>query len=127
MNTMLHQGYCIPSDLNRNGFEVTSGESLEKSPFDLDHINRIREAIRAFFTKTPRVQKRHYAFSYSLKHLVEGYLGTYISNGDLIYAMILEGYRFERKRINCYFNLDEKGVKAMETASESGSLPVKLE
>lgn len=95
------------------GYENTTMEGNKHwSEFNAERIDVIREIIRANLEKrkTERVNLLGYG-SYSLKHAVEkdelarGVLKCYVSNGELIYAMILEGYNVKREGRNAYFNV----------------------
>jgi len=104
-------GILIPYDLNRNGFDLNTGDNLSNSPFDLELIKSIRDAIKTNFISTPNIRINSGAYSYELKHIIEKFLNTNCSNGDLIYSMIAEGYKFKRDGINCFFNVDPKSTK----------------
>jgi hypothetical protein len=45
-----------------------------------------------------------------LKHELERHIGVYVANGELIYAMYLEGFDIKRNDINCYFNISSVGL-----------------
>jgi hypothetical protein len=98
----------VPMDLNRNGLDNRGDGSKS---FDQDLINRIRQVIRNNFIPTKRVRIQSGSHSYSLKHRVEKHINQYCSNGDLILAMIYEGYHFKRDAINCFFNVDPNSTK----------------
>lgn len=84
--------------------------------FKKERIEAIRDIIR------PRLEKRKTissgtCSSYELKHCVErqiesvsGILKGYVSNGELIYAMILEGYDVFRCDPNARFNVSSKSL-----------------
>ena len=55
------------------------------------------------FDTTKTINKKR--SSYSLKHTVERNINTYVSNGELIAAMIICGYNYRVDGINCYFNV----------------------
>lgn len=99
----------LPADLTRNGFEFNTG-GIGSEPFNLDLINRIRSVIQSNFNTTIRVRKQSGSHSYTLKHRVEKHINQYCSNGDLIAAMIAEGYLIKRDNINCFFNVDPKST-----------------
>lgn len=99
--------------LYRTGYESIIMEGNKHwSEFNAERIEKIREIIRENLEKrkTERVNLLGYG-SYSLKHAVEkdesarGILKCYVSNGELIYAMILEGYNVKREGRNAYFNV----------------------
>lgn len=90
----------LPDGLTQNGFDFSSQDD---NHIDLDKLDHIVEYIEMWFDKTKTIRKRQ--SSYGLKHLIERNTGTYISNGDLIAAMIICGYRYQKDGINCYFNV----------------------
>ncbi len=110
VNTIEYEGVKIPSDLNRNGLEL-HGDNLTKAPFNMELIARIRNVIRTCFTPTSRVRINSGSHSYTLKHRIEKNIGVYCSNGDVIYAMIAEGYKFKRLENNCCFNVDPSSTR----------------
>ena len=84
------------------------------SEFDPERIERIRKIIRAFLYARKSINRQAEG-SYKLKHAVEHYdyvvnggLKGYVSNGEFIYAMILEGFQVERDGRNAYFNITSK-------------------
>lgn len=90
---------------------------FDKKDFNMLRINEIKRIIGHRVSKKKTFEKG--ISSYGLKHIVEaqqesknGMLGGYISNGELIYAMILLG--FDVKRIletgNAYFNISCKSL-----------------
>ncbi len=95
-------GLCL------NGFS-NGNEEFDSSNFtEIKKIERIRTEIRKYFTKTKSFNKTR--SSYGLKHDLERHLGNYVANGELIYAMYLEGYEIKRNDINCYFNISSVGL-----------------
>lgn len=96
--------------LTLNGFEETV-KGFDKTAFDENRIELIRHFIPSRFSKIFSFNTRN--SSYGLKHIVERSIGNYISNGELIYAMYLEGYSIKRTGINCYFNLSAKSLKSL--------------
>lgn len=96
------------NSLNLNGFGE-SVKAFDKTVFDVDRIDEIRQFISSKFSKIKSFNTRN--SSYGLKHIVERAIGNYVSNGELIYAMHLEGYSIKRTGINCYFNLSVKSLK----------------
>lgn len=87
---------------------------FDANEFKKERIEAIREIIR------PRLEKRKtinhdVGTSYGLKHRVEENslaelppLNGYVSNGELIYAMILEGFNVYRCSPNAKFNVTTK-------------------
>lgn len=100
--------------LDLNGF-MNSTENFDSSVFANNQtIELLRPEIKKYFSKT-NSNNRNYN-SYGIKHIAEKHLGTYVSNGELIYAMHLEGYQIFRKNINCTFNVSEPSVRYMRNA-----------
>lgn len=96
--------------LNRSGY---GDWGFNVADFNMERIDAIRSIIR------PRLEKckKCTAFSYSLKMRVEhqieaigDVLGGYVQNGELIYAMILEGFKPKKDGINAYFNVTESSL-----------------
>ena len=100
------------------GYEIAVVGNKPWTEFNSERIEKIREIIKENLEKrkTERVNLLGYG-SYSLKHAVEkdenarGILKCYVSNGELIYAMILEGYNVKREGRNAYFNVTMDSAK----------------
>lgn len=80
------------------GFADEEGEKPARSEVELCE-KWIKEFARA--RKTINCSSN----SYSLKHTVERWSGTYISNGAFIQAALNLGYRYKRFRPNAIFNM----------------------
>lgn len=68
--------------------------------------------IKRNFTARKTINTKY--SSYWLKHLVEKKLERYISNSELIIAMLTCGYQYKQidcNSPNCYFNVSSKAVK----------------
>ncbi|MEM9077148.1 MAG: hypothetical protein AAGC43_08915 [Bacteroidota bacterium] len=95
----------IPEGLTMEGLEI----GLPKGkPFEVDTLERIIEFINTHFK--PRGSISYYQNSLDLKCIVERCFDNEIriSNGELIAAMILCGYKYVRitpKSKNCHFNV----------------------
>src|SRR5665648_753522 len=88
-------------------------------------IDLLRPAIRKYFTKAKAIYRG--SSSYGIKHVTERHLGTYVSNGEMIYAMHLEGFKIARDGINCYFNVSQSDIRLLKNAKpilETLSTPV---
>ncbi|GAB3935157.1 hypothetical protein [Larkinella terrae] len=110
MKTKKVAGVEVPADLDMNGFE--SGKHAEPNySFRLNLIEDARDKINLYFEKTSAFNRK--TNSYGLKHRIEGAIGHHLANGELIVAMIGEGYRFERMGINCRFNVSSRSVKEL--------------
>jgi hypothetical protein len=102
-------GITVPVDLDRNGLE--NDRPIEKPEnFNPELIALVRAFIQDNFQPSQWITK--HGFSYSLKHTVERRIDRYVSNGDLILAMIAEGYQFKRigRSLNCWFNLKKHNL-----------------
>lgn len=136
----------IPFGLVPNGFEVEDPyssrksvqdkylqrhlEALEDGFFDLDKVAAARPVVRAFFERTNRYNQD--ANSYNLKHVVERFWKrndlhehAYISNGDCIWALFLEGFNYRREdgSLNCSFPVSSSSIKMLEQNTYWGHLP----
>lgn len=63
----------------------------------------------------PRKTLNDDAHSYSLKHIAERAMGTYVSNGELIAAAIIAGYTYRRPRYgspNTVFGMSSRSISA---------------
>lgn len=100
--------------LRRNGFQ-NGNEEFDPSVFaDSKVIDTLRFEIRKYFSKTKTFYRN--SSSYGLKHIAEDHIGTYVSNGEFIYAMHLEGFRISRETINCYFNISKQDVDSVRNS-----------
>lgn len=102
--------------LTRQGYN--GYKEFDPSEFDMKRIDAIRKIIRPRLEKMESYNDR--AHSYTLKmrceHQIEavgGILGGYVQNGELIYAMILEGFKLKRNGINAYFYVTTKSLKRL--------------
>lgn len=73
--------------LTLNGFE-NSIKDFDKTVFDENKISEIRQFVLNNFTKIKSCNTK--ISSYGLKHVVESAIGSYVSNGEMIFAMDLE-------------------------------------
>lgn len=69
-------------------------------------VAQCREWIRIFVSPQKSVNPR--AYSYSLKHRVENWGNSYVSNGDFIRAALLEGIKILQASddLNAFFNME---------------------
>lgn len=79
------------------------------------HVQKVCDLLQ-LCEKSKRINSNH--SSYGLKHTVERHLGAYTSNGELIAAMLLCGFKHRRNYFpsgklmpNCSFNLSKNGYK----------------
>ncbi|MCG2462045.1 hypothetical protein K8352_14895 [Flavobacteriaceae bacterium F89] len=97
---------CLPENLSKNGLD---GSKDPKDKIMICEMDEIMYYIDWFFSKTDKINMNH--SSYGLKHIVERGIGKYVSNGELIAAMILSGYRYKAIDINCVFNVKVRRAK----------------
>jgi len=101
----------IPENLAKGGF---SNQPVPEW-IDKQRIEKIASFIRPKFKKIKTIN--YQVSSYGIKHDVERALGYYISNGELIAAMIFLGFEYKRGKgksgINCYFNVSMKSLKSI--------------
>lgn len=98
----------LPKHLTKYGFDP-KGEKIQ--------IDSLRD-IRAFIRDKLVIQKNINleTSSYGLKHIAEREVGRYVGNGELIAAMILEGYDHVVSHglnypYNAHFNVSERSIK----------------
>lgn len=96
--------------LNSNGFQNSDKYFIDEFK-NHKKIELLRIEIRKYFVKTNTANKFH--SSYGLKHILEKHIGEYVSNGELIYAMHLEGFKIYRENINCLFNVRETSIRQL--------------
>ena len=89
-----------------------------RSQLRYDHIGKIYELLR-LCKKNKTINGS--VSSYYLKHIVERAVGEYTSNGELIAAMIICGYKHKRTfginggmLLNAVFNFPKAEVKFLE-------------
>lgn len=102
--------------LTRQGYN--GYKEFDPSEFDMDRINAIRAIIKPRLEKTKSINSR--AHSYTLKmrceHQIEAArepLCGYVGNGELIYAMILEGFKVKQEDLNASFNVSNASLKRL--------------
>lgn len=111
----------ILDGLTVNGY--SGRKEFNSEVFDNNRIEEIRMLIRTHLLPTKNISSSGSAYSYHLKHILERYsfytnnqvVGNYISNGECIYAMFLEGYSIkpENDGLNAYFNVSERSVDVL--------------
>lgn len=105
----------IPIDeldgLDLNGFSYENEKFDPKIFSESIKIKKIRTEIQKYFTKIKTFNSIR--SSYGLKHDLERHIGKYVANGELIYAMYLEGYKIKKinSSLNCSFNISSVGLK----------------
>lgn len=93
-----------------------SGIGFNPNEFKQERIEEIRKIIRVRLVKRKTINLLGYG-SYKLKHACEkdemarGLLKCYVSNGEFIYAMILEGYMVAKCGVNAHFNVTMKSAE----------------
>jgi len=80
---------------------------------DAGEVQLCRDWLKAYAEKTNTPRPR--SSSYGLKHVVETWAGTYVSNGAFIVAAMLEGYTITPSgpdSLNAHFNMSLRKWKA---------------
>jgi len=95
----------LPEGLTHEGLEVGTPKG---KPIDPAKLGYLITFIKTYFQ--PRGTISHYHGSYALKHLVERCFDNkiYVSNGELIAAMLICGYEYVKinpNYKNCRFNV----------------------
>jgi hypothetical protein len=103
------------SGLNLSGFQ-TSIKFNSDIFKDNETIELLRPVIRKYFKKTKTIYRD--SSSYGIKHVAEDHIGTNVSNGELIYAMHLEGYKIKRDTIKCCFNISGTDLRLLRNSKE---------
>jgi len=99
----------LPNNLFRNGFNNEAS-----GPVNIDSVNIVRKFIGDNFEKANTINTK--IGSCALKSIFERNqpVTGYVSDGDFIAAMILEGYSYKmenKKSSSAFFNLSKKSVK----------------
>jgi len=103
----------LPKDLFINGF--STNRDTVNEPIDISSLEVVRNFIRDNFRKNKTINIK--VGSYKLKHIAEKNIenvGGYVSNGNLIASMILEGYEYKKdgkNSPNAYFNLSQLSIR----------------
>ncbi|HEY4875204.1 MAG TPA: hypothetical protein VIH86_06500 [Puia sp.] len=92
----------LPVNLTTSGFHDPTGN---RTPISIPNVEKIREWI---MVRNIAHDKSGRAYSsYRLKHIAEDDLGFYLTNGELIAAMILERFEYYPEGINARFCLQQ--------------------
>ena len=96
----------LPTNLFRFGFKtgVKPGVPLERA-----NVEIVATWVAQHFQKSKKLCKT--TSSYGLKHVVERATGKYVGNGELIAAMLMCGFEYEKDGINAFFFIDRKSIK----------------
>lgn len=103
----------LPKGLFKDGFATKKNPTGE--PINIGPLKDIREFIRNNFKNRQSINFR--TTSYELKHIAEDNIKShkgYVSNGDLIASMILEGYQYKEypeNSSNACFNITQNSIK----------------
>lgn len=109
-------GVGVPDTLNTQ-------EDLDKgfAQIRVDHLKKVCELLLTCETRKT-INSSH--GSYGLKHIVERALAAYTTNGELIAAMLICGFKHKRHGYshggkylmpNASFNISEKSVEWLES------------
>ena len=97
----------LPKNLSKYGFNYKDGQEM-----NWEAIEASMDWIESRFEKSKRINTKY--TSYTLKHVVESHIGRYVSNGELITAMILLGFEYridDFSNANCHFRVAHKSVE----------------
>lgn len=104
--------------LGINGYGDSKG--FNPAVFNETRIDAIRYIISGRLVKRKTIN-HDVGTSYGLKHRIEEHklaqrapLNGYVSNGECIYAMILEGFDVYRSGVNAKFNVTSKSFESLE-------------
>lgn len=97
----------LPKNLSK--FGLLNEEINQK--WDRKRLAEIRDFVSKNLKPTKNINRS--VNSYTVKHAVEAEIGMYISNGELIAAMIQCGFEYIRQDTspNCYFNISVKSLQ----------------
>jgi hypothetical protein len=101
----------VPKDERGAALAENRQALLGHAPRVAELCGWIRQHLRPIQTINP------HRSSYGLKHIAEKDL-NYVANGELIAAMLMCGYRFQRSGANAWFNVSEKAIKAVMQRQE---------
>jgi hypothetical protein len=95
----------------RTRYEYPTSERFEQGRADLLHSLEDFHIVRAFLRPVPKWDKFNRRFtSYTWKHHVEAWAGTYISNGAFIAGALSLGFRIDRadNTPNAFLSIEAK-------------------
>lgn len=102
-------------DFNFNHDDIIN----DRKTIRFDHVYKVCELLK-LCNPSKRINSKH--SSYGLKHTIERHLGAYTSNGELIAAMLLSGFKHRRNYMlggklspNCCFNISEADYKFLSS------------
>ena len=105
----------VPDNLYRDGFESFNRYRYEDE-FDFEKILESMDLISMYCRPTKTVRKE--ILSCRLKSIIQQHFpDKYLSNGELIVAMVNCGYDYKQgnnNSCNCYFNVSKKSVRDLE-------------
>lgn len=83
---------------------ILGSEGFDRnSPISNEEVKLCKEWIKKCITKRKTINEEK--GSYGLKHVVEKYYKTYISNGAFIKAAIEMGFDYRQNGLNAFFNM----------------------
>ena len=97
----------LPSNLLKFGFK--NNKEGNETPLSKEKVEKVADWIAPRFDKSTKICKDY--SSYGLKHTVEKNMKEYVSNGELIAAMLLCGFKYKEDAPNAFFYLDKSSVK----------------
>lgn len=96
---------CIP---------YTSRKEEVSYDINFENVELAIDLIKQYFTTRKTINPKY--SSYWLKHLIEKKLERYISNSELIIAMLTCDYQYKQidsNSPNCYFNVSSQSIKKL--------------
>ena len=111
------QGMFQREGIGINGFDYSWRRTKEWQPWSDDIAEQVRVAVArlSLCEKTKTVNRR--VGSYTLKHECEAWAGRYVSNGALLMAAWLLGFKIKQiaHGPNGWLNISNKGRPCRET------------
>jgi hypothetical protein len=113
-------------DLTDQGFERPGRRGFDHHRADMLHPFAVKqfEYARAWLSAVPKrsAPNRDYGHSYGLKHVVEKWAGSYVSNGMLIAAALHLGLPIARcpSNINCWVGVASRRKWPVRDAALGG-------
>jgi len=95
--------FMLPYPITIHGF-TDSGDKIE-----IESITEIRNFIKLNFVKVERINS--FCISCLLVEIIRKNLDVSVTNGMVISAMILEGFKFKKCGYNAIFNLSKKSIQ----------------
>lgn len=95
----------LPEHLYKGGFGSTY---YGADKIDVESLTDVRDFVSKNWKKSKKLLRYS---SFGLSDIASEILGRKVSNGEIIAAMILEGYHYEPSVLNAVFYVDKDDVK----------------